>query len=248
MTYMSFRIVPLLGALLITPPGFAADTSPSALSVAERNLPASMSTLTISELETRMAQGDLRAQAELGARYGRGDGVPADVPKAIVLLQDAAGRNNPDAQHWLATAYATGIGVEKNIVQAAQLYERAALQGHAEAQFVMGIMISEGQAGFSPSWSGAFPYFWKSADQGFAPAEFMLGYIYQEGKAVDINPQIAAYWYRRTVSRGTNVRAAFNLARMIGQGLVEWQSTDPVVPLPSDQAKPDDLATTKPTP
>jgi TPR repeat protein len=229
---MSFKLVPLAAALIVYPlsSGIAAETPAPRLSAAELHVPPAMEKMTIADLEARMAQGDLRAQAELGARFGRGDGVPADVPKAISLLQDAAAKNDPDAQHWLATAYATGTGVEKNESWAALLYEKAALQGHREAQYTMGVLISSGQAGFSASWSGAFPYFWKSADQGFAPAEFMMGYIYQEGKAVDVNPTAAAYWYRRTISRAPNAKAAFNLARMIGQGLVTWLPTDPIEP------------------
>lgn len=245
---MSFKLAPLLAALVAVPLSstLAAETTESGVSAAERSRPAPMSTFTIAELEARIAQGDLRAQAELGARYGRGDGVQADIAKAIALLQDAAAKNSADAQHWLATAYATGAGVEKNETQAALLYEKAAQQGHQEAQYMMGVLISGGQAGFSPSWSGAMPYFWKSADQGFPPAEFMMGYIYQEGKGIDVNPQIAAYWYRRTISRGQNMKAAFNLARMIGQRLVTWQPSDPVVPLPPEDGASEKLAATKP--
>lgn len=240
---MSLKLVPLLAALAALPlsSGLAADTDSSSLSAAELHLPPSIEDMAIADLEARIAQGDLRAQAELAARYGRGDGVAADVPRAISLLQDGAARNDPDAQYWLGTAYAAGTGVAKNDVQAALLYEKAALQGHRGAQYMMGILISGGQAGFSESWSGALPYFWKAADQGYPPAEFMLGYIYQEGKAVDVNPQIAAYWYRRTISRAPNPKAAFNLARMIGQGSVAWLPTDPIerpsAPLAPETAK-----------
>jgi len=229
---MSLKLVPLLAALAALPlsPGLAADTDSSSLSAAELRLPPSLEKMTIADLEARTAQGDLRAQAELAARYGRGDGVTADVPKAISLLQDGVAKNDPDAQYWLGTAYSAGTGVAKSDVQAALLFEKSALQGHRGAQYMMGILISSGQAGFSESWSGAFPYFWKAADQGYSPAEFMLGYIYQEGKAVDVNPQVAAYWYRRTISRLPNTKAAFNLARMIGQGSVAWLPTDPVEP------------------
>ena len=200
----------------------------SNVSAAEAARQPSMASLTVAELEARMGRGDLNAQAELGARYGRGDGVTRDVPKAIALLEDAAANNNAEAQHWLATAYATGVGVPKIETKAALLYEKAAEQGHPEALYMMGVLISNGQAGFSASWSGAFPYFWKSADRGFPPAELMLGMIYHEGKGIDANPQAAAYWYRRTFARQQNARAAFYLAQLVGEGLVAWQPGDPV--------------------
>ncbi len=226
---MLLKFVSLLAALASFPllPAHAAETTEAGISAAERQQLPALDKLTIKELEDRMAQGDLRAQAELGARYGRGQDVQADVPKAISLLKDAAAKNNAEAQHWLATAYSNGVGVEKNEVEAAALYEKAAAQGHREAQYMMGTLISNGQAGFASSWTGAFPYFWKSADQGLAVAEFMIGYIYQEGKGVDVNPKIAAYWYRRALARGPFTKAAFNLALMIGQGTIEWQPTDP---------------------
>ncbi|MGE3477269.1 MAG: tetratricopeptide repeat protein [Rhodospirillaceae bacterium] len=236
---MSFKFIPLFAALAAVPsmPARAAEPVESGISAAERQQPPALDKLTIAELEGRMTQGDLQAQAELGARYGRGQDVAADVPKAIKLLKEAADRNNADAQHWLATAYSNGTGVEKNEAQAALLYEKAAAQGHREAQYMMGVLISNGQAGFASSWPGAFPFFWKSADQGLAVAEFMIGYIYQEGKIGNVNPQVAAYWYRRALSRGPNIKAAFNLAVMVGQDLVPYELGDPFPKPPQRESR-----------
>jgi len=225
-------------ALMTGIPGVrAADET---ISVAEQKLPPSLADLTTAELQSRMAAGDLRAQAELGARYGRGDGVAVDVAKAITLLREAADKNDPDAQHWLGTAYATGTGVPKNEAQAALWYEKAALQGHGEAQYMMGVLISNGQAGFSQSWAGAFPYFWRSAERGVAQAELMLGVIYHLGHGVDANPEIAAYWYRRTNNRMRNLRAQFNLGLLIAQGRVAPMDGDPAVPTTDSTASQSD--------
>lgn len=223
-----FRIVPVFLALIIIPalPCFAVETDQGALS-AENIEAQALQKLTIAELEARMAKGDLRAQAELGARYGRGDGVEADIPKAITLLKDAAAKDEPDAIHWLATAYTNGVGVEKNATQAALLYEQAALKGHRESQYIMGVMISTGQAGFSPDWRAAIPYFLKSAEQKLSVAEFMMGYAYQLGHGVVADPETAAYWYRRTLSRGPHINAQYNLAKMLGDGLVKAVPGDP---------------------
>ena len=223
-----FRIVPVFLALTLGPAllACAAKIDTGAVSADMSAAPA-LQALTIPELEARMGKGDLRAQAELAARYGRGDGLPADVPKAIALLKDAAAKNEPDAMHWLATAYANGVGVEKNVTQAALLYEQAALKGHRESQYMMGVMISNGQAGFSADWKAAIPYFQKSAEQNLAVAEYMMGYVYQEGQGVGKNPEMAAYWYRRALSRGPHINAQYNLARMIGEGLVKALPGDP---------------------
>ncbi len=222
-----FKIFPSLLALILAPtlPAFASTTDKGGVSV-EKEAPA-LQDLTIAELEARMAKGDLRAQAELGARYGRGDGVPSDVPKAIALLKDAAAKNEPDAMHWLATAYTNGVGVEKSATQAALLYEQAALKGHRESQYTLGVMISTGQAGFAADWKAAIPYFRRSAEQKLPMAEFMMGYAYQQGYGVETNPETAASWYRRALSRGPHINAQFNLARMIGQNLVKALPGDP---------------------
>lgn len=217
---------PALTLFFATPLMSIAAASDS-ISAAERDRPPSLEEVSIAELEARMSRGDLRAQAELGARYGRGDGVPQDLAKAIALLKEAADQNEPDGLYWLGTAYTNGIGVPKNESQAALLYEKAAQQGHAEAQYVFGVLIGTGQAGFSPSWAGAIPYLWKSADQGFQLAEITLGDAYRNGLGVDANPQIAAYWYRRAISRSPSRLAQANLAVMIAQGTIEWQTGDP---------------------
>lgn len=221
------RSIAFLGSLLAAAASLPAASADGSISAAERNRAPSLSGIGVAELEARVAQGDLRAQAELGARYGRGDGVPQDVEKAVRLLTEAAERNDPDALYWLGTAYTNGVGVPKNEAQAVLLYERAAAQGHAEAQYVLAVMISTGQGGISPNWAAAIPFFWKSADQGFPLAEFMMGYAYQQGQGVDRNPEIAAYWYRRTHARLPNQRARYNLGLMIARGQVARQPGDP---------------------
>jgi uncharacterized protein len=226
---MWVRAVAFTVAIATAPAGFALSAQPSGpnVSASVSHQAPLLEKKTIGELEQLMKQGDLHAQAELGARYGRGDGVQADVPKAIALLKDAAAKNNPDAQHWLATAYTNGVGVEKDEVQASLLYEKAAQQGHKEAQYIMGNMIAMGQSGFAQSWTGALPYFQKSADQRFPFAEYMMGFMHQMGYGVERNPETAAYWYRRTLSHSQNIRAQYNLAVLIGEGLVKPETGDP---------------------
>lgn len=221
-------IVPIALALTVTPALAAvrANTSASA-SAAESRTPQTVEKMTIAELEARMAKGDLKAQAELGARYGRGAGVEANVTKAIELLKDAAAKGEADAIHWLGTAYTNGVGVEKSETEARSMYEQAARKGHKESQYILGVMISTGQAGFTPDWKPAIPYFKKSADQGFALAEFMMGYAYQLGFGVKANPETAAYWYRRNLGHGPNAKAEYNLAKMLGKNLIKAKPGDP---------------------
>lgn len=218
--------------LLLSAAGANAAPQDSNLSSIENAKPASLATLTIAELEKRVAEGDARAMAELGARLGRGDGVKQDVPAAIAMLTRAAEKNDPDALYFLGTAYANGAGVGQDPARAQELYRQAAALGHAESQFLVGVNLSTGS---NPDWKAAIPYFWRAADQGFARAEFMMGYAYHLGHGVDKNPETAAYWYRRTNSRKPNPRAQINLRRLIDAGLIQWQPGDPGRP---ERAKP----------
>lgn len=183
--------------------------------------------MTLAELERRTAAGDLKAQAELGSRYGLGYGVKANLPKAIELLSAAAAKGDPDAQFFLASAYAAGQGVPQNDLQAFMLYEQAANQGHPGGNFMTATMIIYGRAGISPSWSGGMPYLWAAATGNYPPAMFLLGAAYEDGKAGVVNPRAAAYWYRRYLSMFQDPQAIFNLRRMINMGVVPYQDGDP---------------------
>ena len=183
--------------------------------------------VSLAELEERMLAGDTSAQSELGARYGKGEGVEQNFDKAIELLQDAAAKGDVQAEFYLATAYYSGLGVPRNEVQAFMLFENTANKGHAPSQYWLAVLIKDGRGGIvSPSWAAAVPLLWKSAMQGYPDAEFLLGSAYQLGLGVEKNAQAAAFWYRRTLKRGYNIRADFNLAVLIKSGQIEWQSGD----------------------
>ncbi|GEM_PF-3540657 len=203
-----------------------ADTAPPPKSEALTTMQ-SLSTVSIEELERRTANGDTQAQAELGARYGNGNGVEQDLDKAIALFRDAAAKGEADAAFYLGMANLSGMGVPSNEANAVMWLEKAAANGSAQGQYWLAVMIKDGRGGISPNWEAAVPYLWKSAMQGYEDAEFLLGYAYQEGLGVEKNPEAAAYWYRLTNQRAYNMRANYNLALMIKAEEIEWQPGDP---------------------
>ena len=228
-----FSIRALLCALSLMPlPALAADASPPPATAEQvRALdPREEAHLLLPELERRVAAGDIKAQTELGARYGQGYGVAQDIPKAISLLSAAAAKNDPDAQYFLGTAYSSGLGVPYNEAQAFTLYEQAAAQGNAPANFMVATSIIYGKGGIAPSWSGGMKYLWASAVKGYPPAMVLLGAAYQDGAGVDANPRAAAYWYRRTLSYLQDVRAIYNLRALINGQSVAWEPGDPGEP------------------
>ena len=199
------------------------------ISAAERNAPPRLDDVPVAELEARMARGDFEAQAELGARYGRGDRVPQNIERAIQLLRGAAEKGNAAAQHYLGTAYANGLGVPGSLIEASLWYEKAAEQRYAPSEFQLGVLIAYGRAGIEPSWQAAFPYLWDAADQGFRDAELLVGYAFSKGYGVQRSPRIAAYWLRRTLSRLPDTRAKLALRELIESGEIDWETGDPDV-------------------
>lgn len=187
-----------------------------------------LSQLSIPELERRTAAGDTEAQAELGARYGKGDGVEQDLDKAIEILKDAAEKGEPGAEFFLGTAYFSGLGVPRSEVGAIMWFEKAAKKGHAPAQYWLAVLIKDGRGGIvNPNWDAAVPLLWESAMQEYPDAQFLLGYAYQMGLGVEQNIDAAAYWYRRTLSQEKHIRALFNLGVLIKEGKVALRSSDP---------------------
>ena len=231
---MSLRLISSC-VIAVTLASCAANSpnEPSELASADQtvsNTPQSiedLTKLTIAELEERIAAGDTKAKAELGARYGKGEGVEQDLDKAIEILRETAATGEPEAEFFLGTAYYSGLGVPHSEAEAVLWFEKAAAKGHAAAQYWLAVLIKEGRGGISPSWSAAVPLLWESAMQGFGDAEFLLGYAYQTGSGVEKNAEAAAYWYRRNLSKVYNNRSHFNLAQLIHGGEVEWRPGDP---------------------
>lgn len=65
----------------------------------------------------------------------------------LAWLKDRAAENDPEAQTRLATLYYLGTGVAQNKVEAGQLFEKAAASGVTKAQYCVGCMFLNGEAG-----------------------------------------------------------------------------------------------------
>ena len=66
------------------------------------SLPLSLSAQTIDELKTRAANGDAKAQYNLGDRYYNGEGVEVDYVQCAVWLEKAAEQGHEKAQQMLS--------------------------------------------------------------------------------------------------------------------------------------------------
>ena len=90
--------------------------------------------IDIESLRRAAEQGNARAQAQLGASYFAGQGVPQDDAEAAKWFRKAAEQGDAQAQFCLGVSYFAGHGVPQDFSVAGQWYRKAAEQGHAGAQ------------------------------------------------------------------------------------------------------------------
>ena len=81
-----------------------------------------------------MAQADPASQAQWGARFEHGEGVPRDFDAAVRLYCHAARAGNADASYRLGWMYANARGVARDDARAAAWFALAASAGDAHAQ------------------------------------------------------------------------------------------------------------------
>lgn len=79
------------------------------------------------------AGGDADAQASLGSRLYRGEGMDRDVAGAFTWLRRAAEQGSPSAQLGLVVLYYNGEGTPQNLIEALKWALIASDQGDPEA-------------------------------------------------------------------------------------------------------------------
>jgi hypothetical protein len=97
--------------------------------------------------------------------------------------------------------YHTGEGVAKDLAQAARLFRLAADQGHADGQYLLGVMYVEGK-GVAKDLTEAVRLFRLAADQGLAEGQYRLGAMYLAGKGVAKDEVEGARLYRLAADQG----------------------------------------------
>jgi len=99
----------------------------------------------LKELRPLAANGDARAQYELGFMYDRGLGVTQDFKEAASWYRKAAEQGNAPAQFYIGQMYDIGNAVPQDYREAASWYRKAAEQGEALAQLHLGFLYDHGQ-------------------------------------------------------------------------------------------------------
>ena len=91
------------------------------------------------------AQGNAKAQFELGLMYSKGKGVTQDYKEAARWYRLAAKQGLAIAQNFLGSMYSDGQGVTQDYKEAAKWYRLSAAQGNGFSQFNLGVMYANGQ-------------------------------------------------------------------------------------------------------
>ena len=124
--------------------------------------------------------GDPIAQASLGLRYYRGQGIRKDLAEAFRWTKRAAEQGEARAQSNLGFYYMNGEGVGRDPGQAARWWREAASQGLQQAQFNLGLLYETGR-GVSADPQEAAKWYRLASEQGDRQAKSRLDGLVRRG-------------------------------------------------------------------
>jgi localization factor PodJL len=167
-------------------------------------------------LRQAAADGDARAQFEIGAIYSEGKVVPQDFKQASVWYERAAEQGFAPAEYRLGNLYETGKGVAKDFEQAHLWYERAADAGNRMAMHNLAALFAGGEFG-KQDFASAANWFEKAANLGIRDSQFNLGMLYARGLGVPQNLGTSYKWFALAAQTGDSgaIKARDDIARSL---------------------------------
>lgn len=175
--------------------------------------------------EAGRAGGTLRMAEMLIA----GQGVAADVPKGLAMLETLAGEDYPAALVRLGEIYINGIPgyVEAEPEQALALLRRAADGGDATAMMLFGDALVRVR-GASADARDVLSAYQRAADLGRTDALLKIGDYWTEGALVPVDLAEGYAAYERAAAAGSS-SAVLRVAEMLARG--QGTEADPVTSL-----------------
>lgn len=143
-------------------------------------------------------KGSTSAMVELGVAYGTGTGAARNEAQARKLFERAAEAGNPRGVSNLAAL--GGGGAPADPARSRELLSRAA-QTNAEAQYQLGMMLSEGSGGAKDD-IAARAMFEKAAAQNHPGALERMGAFTAEGRGGPKDSSAAKSYYERAAALG----------------------------------------------
>lgn len=155
----------------------------------------------------------------LGQMYAEGQGVLADLSRAVCHYRHSAEQGYPAAQAKLGQFYALGHGVAQDFRMAAQWLDKAAEQQENLPENLLEKAQILTQTG---DYNDALAIYRELAQQTNADAQYQLGELYLQGLGVEQNPQRAADWFFQAASQG-KLDAFEQLKQLAEQGYASIQ-------------------------
>ncbi|HEX4299217.1 MAG TPA: peptidoglycan-binding protein, partial [Devosia sp.] len=146
------------------------------------------------DLRQAAADGDARAQFEVGAIYTEGRAVTQDYKLAAVWYERGAAQGFAPAEYRLGSLYENGQGVDKNLDTARLWYEKAAEAGNRMSMHNLAALYAGGQLG-KQQFDSAAKWFEEAANRGLVDSQFNLGMLYARGLGVPQSLQDSFKWF-----------------------------------------------------
>lgn len=138
--------------------------------------------------------GNAGGQANYGAIYELGVGLPINLAEAMKWYRLAADQGNPNAQSAVGRLYYTGKGVPQDYDQAREFLFKAAAQNEPVAENYLGIMYTNGR-GVAKDPAEGVKWYRRAASQGNDFAQLNLGNTYANGNGALPDNLLAYFWY-----------------------------------------------------
>ena len=134
------------------------------------------------------AGGHLISLCSAADLYIKGQGVDKDVKQGLELCTQVAQANSPPAMLKLANYYREVTDVPQDLAAARYWYHQAAERHVHEAQYRLGVMLTEGQGG-EPDANTALFWLETAAGEGYAPAYLPVAILYANA---EVDPKTGA--------------------------------------------------------
>lgn len=129
---------------------------------------------------------------------GKGVSTP-NYHEAFMLLEKAASRHIPQAEHSLAMMYEYGLGIGVNFEKAMEYYRRAANQNNLESMYNLALMYAFGR-GIPQDYVRALTLFDSAAVLSHAPSCYYMGVMKMNGHGSSIDYVEALAWFERAAA------------------------------------------------
>jgi TPR repeat protein len=116
--------------------------------------------------------------------------------EAVHMLQKAADRRSPQAEHFLALMYEYGRGVPQDFQKSIMYYMRASEQHNVESMYNLALMYMFNR-GVKQDFKMALPLLQKAAENNHAPATYYLGVLKMNGHGTNVDYEEAMGWFEK---------------------------------------------------